>query len=310
MVCYGIFWSGQLVDRLPRGKLTALGEKTVNQTVFTKERIDIRYALAELATDKRFVACVQTSPVSFVARNKGNRRRLHAGKRFANRFNRCNEDSRKYSLPKRTWRLVLSMERIPSKLGQDWWNETLTRGMNLKNLSRFVIATMLVTVNKRSLISSLCLSTNICSFHHRYLCLPRLHENHLLYYSFGGDLRSVVYLSLLQQKMSRYSLRVFWSLGPLRACLHGGGGPQVGEITCGGSPHLSCKRDHIKMRDYMDRQVTRPKRVTSPTLGPPPSCKQALVRDVCKNGCQLAQWKQWSFSTYAVIVCVCTVVIK
>ena len=24
------------------------------------------------------------------------------------------------------------MERIPSKLGRDWWNETLTRGMNLK----------------------------------------------------------------------------------------------------------------------------------------------------------------------------------
>ena len=36
------------------------------------------------------------------------------------------------------------------------------------------------TVNKRSLISSLCLSTSISSFHHRYLCLPRLHENHLL----------------------------------------------------------------------------------------------------------------------------------
>ena len=34
-------------------------------------------------------------------------------------------------------------------------------------------------VNKRSLISSLCLSTSICSFHHCYLCLPRLHENHL-----------------------------------------------------------------------------------------------------------------------------------
>ena len=80
-----------MVDRLPRGKLTTLGEKTVNQKVFMKERIDIRYALAELATDKR----------------------------FANRFNRCNEDPRKYSLPRRTWRLVLSMERIPSKLGQD-----------------------------------------------------------------------------------------------------------------------------------------------------------------------------------------------
>ena len=42
----------------------------------------------------------------------------------------------------------------------------------------------------------------------------------------------------------------------LRACLHGRGGPQLGEITCGGSPHLSCKRDQIKLRDYMDRRVT------------------------------------------------------
>ena len=35
-----------------------------------------------------------------------------------------------------------------------------------------------------------------------------------------------------------------------RACLHGGRGPQVGEVTCGGSPHLSCKRVQIKMRYY------------------------------------------------------------
>ena len=56
----------------------------------------------------------------------------------------------------------------------------------------------------------------------------------------------------------------------LRTCLHGGGGPQIGEVTCGGSPHLSCKRDQIKMTDYMDR------RVTSPTWSPPPPCKQAL----------------------------------
>ena len=35
----------------------------------------------------------------------------------------------------------------------------------------------------------------------------------------------------------------------LRACLHGGGGPQVGEVEYGGSPHLSSKRDQIKMRD-------------------------------------------------------------
>ena len=30
----------------------------------------------------------------------------------------------------------------------------------------------------------------------------------------------------------------------------------MGEVTCGGSPHLSCKRDEIKMRDYIDRRVT------------------------------------------------------
>ena len=42
-----------------------------------------------------------------------------------------------------------------------------------------------------------------------------------------------------------------------RACLHGGGGPQIGEVTCGGSPHLSRKRDQIKMRDYVDRRVTQ-----------------------------------------------------
>ena len=47
-------------------------------------------------------------------------------------------------------------------------------------------------------------------------------------------------------------------------------GPQVGEVTRGGLPHLTRKHDHIKMRDYMGR------RVTSPTWGPPPPCKQAF----------------------------------
>ena len=48
-------------------------------------------------------------------------------------------------------------------------------------------------------------------------------------------------------------------------------GQRIREVTCGGSPHLSCKRDQIKMRDYMGRRVTPPKRVTSPTWVPPTS---------------------------------------
>ena len=62
--------------------------------------------------------------------------------------------------------------------------------------------------------------------------------------------------------------------GYFRVCLHGGGGSQIGEITRGGSPHLSCKRDKINMRDCMDR------RVTSPTWGPSPPCKQSLSQRV------------------------------
>ena len=54
-------------------------------------------------------------------------------------------------------------------------------------------------------------------------------------------------------------------LGPVY--ISGGGGPQVSEVTCLGrvirlslqpliwSPHLSCKLDQIKMREYMDRGV-------------------------------------------------------
>ena len=60
----------------------------------------------------------------------------------------------------------------------------------------------------------------------------------------------------------------------LRACLYASGGPQMGELTCSRLPQLSCKRDQIKMRDYMDRRVTPSKQVTSP---PPPPCKQALT---------------------------------
>ena len=51
----------------------------------------------------------------------------------------------------------------------------------------------------------------------------------------------------------------------IRACLHGGGA-QVGEVTNGGSPQLSCERDQIKMRVYLDRWETPPKRAGVPHL--------------------------------------------
>ena len=64
-----------------------------------------------------------------------------------------------------------------------------------------------------------------------------------------------------------------------------------------GWPHLSCKRDQIKMRDYMDRRFTPPKRVTSPTWGSPPPCKQALSlrnRTAERRGQQNAYvWQTW-----------------
>ena len=73
-------------------------------------------------------------------------------------------------------------------------------------------------------------------------------------------------LSLLPFILTLYNRNI-----TLRACLHGGGGPQVGEVTCGGSPHLSCK-----MKDYMDWWVTPPKQVTSFIWSPHQYVNRAL----------------------------------
>ena len=62
----------------------------------------------------------------------------------------------------------------------------------------------------------------------------------------------------------------------LRACLHGGGGPQVGEVTClGGVTRLSIQ-SLILMLSRLHVRWGNPPHVTSPTWGPPPPCKQAL----------------------------------
>ena len=74
-----------------------------------------------------------------------------------------------------------------------------------------------------------------------------------------------------------------WAHRKLRACLHGSGRPQVGEVTrLGGVTRLSILSlvlilwrlhdswgDH--MRDCIDRRFTSPKQVTSPTWVPPTS---------------------------------------
>ena len=71
--------------------------------------------------------------------------------------------------------------------------------------------------------------------------------------------------TIVMQQRPRRQRRKSKSFG---ACFHGGGGPLVGEVIRSGSPHQECKRDQIKMRNYMDRRVTPPKRVTSPTWSP------------------------------------------
>ena len=61
-------------------------------------------------------------------------------------------------------------------------------------------------------------------------------------------------------------------------------GPQIGEVTCGVSPDLSCKRDQINVRDCMDRRVTSSKPVTTPTWGTP-------LHQPCPQGAFPGLWK-------------------
>ena len=63
-----------------------------------------------------------------------------------------------------------------------------------------------------------------------------------------------------------------------RACLHGDGGPQVGEVTrLGGVTRFSIQSliSHLIWSRLHDRWGDPPY-FTSPTWGPPPPCKQAL----------------------------------
>ena len=103
-----------------------------------------------------------------------------------------------------------------------------------------------------------------------YLSLAKEKENFcvVLTYSINRarEIRKF-HVAVVQQRLRNVQKRVmhvqscFFVFANLRACLHEGGGPQVGEVTWGGLPHLTCKLDHFQMRNYMNRRVTPPKRV-------------------------------------------------
>ena len=84
------------------------------------------------------------------------------------------------------------------------------------------------------------------------------------------------------------------NLGILRACLHDGGGPQVGEVTrVGGVTRLSIQ-SLILMWSRLHVRWGNPPHVTSPTWGPPPSCKQALSGRLREfRLCALSKTRVW-----------------
>ena len=57
--------------------------------------------------------------------------------------------------------------------------------------------------------------------------------------------RTVKNKGLISKKATLHGQHTFF-VHFFAAVLHDeGGGPQVGEVTCGPLPHLTCKRDHI-----------------------------------------------------------------
>ena len=87
----------------------------------------------------------------------------------------------------------------------------------------------------------------------------------------------------------------------LRAYLHGGGGPQVGEVTrLGGVARLSIQ-SLILMWSGLRVRWANPPHVTSPSWGPPPSCKQALGNYLLNCNQQLLKLKKKAFMQILIV---------
>ena len=105
---------------------------------------------------------------------------------------------------------------------------------------------------------------------------------------------------------------VFRPLCLIRACLHRGGGPQVGEVTrSGGITRLSIQ-SLVLLWSRLHVRWGNPPHVTSLTWGTPPSCKQAFSDQgswnflflVCKHVSGRPCWWQYNkqFSFWRVYV--------
>ena len=87
--------------------------------------------------------------------------------------------------------------------------------------------------------------------------------------------------------MQTFCLKGYRTLLTVRACLHGGVGPQVGEVThLGGVTHLSCL---ILIWWHLHDRWSDPPQVISPTWGHPPWCKQALIETI--HPAMVMEWK-------------------
>jgi len=75
-----------------------------------------------------------------------------------------------------------------------------------------------------------------------------IHSLKSIEHKFGRSLKFSAFFDKISLKILLFVLFLFFrfSKASFKACLHEGGGPQVGEVTCGGLSHLTCKRDHIK----------------------------------------------------------------